>query len=46
MVALLYSGCKGDGDISKRPPRGHAPAFKAKKALEALKGVQTLIEIS
>jgi transposase-like protein len=32
--------------MSKRPRRNHAPAFKAKVALEALKGGQTLIELS
>ena len=32
--------------MSKRPRRNHAPAFKAKVALEALKGDQTLVELS
>ncbi len=32
--------------MSKRPRRNHAPAFKAKVALEALKGEQTLVELS
>jgi transposase-like protein len=32
--------------MSKRPRRNHAPAFKAKVALEALKGVQTLVELA
>ena len=32
--------------MSKRPRRNHAPAFKAKVALEALKGEQTLAELS
>ena len=32
--------------MSKRPGRNHAPAFKAKVALEALKGEQTLAELS
>lgn len=32
--------------MSKRPRRNHAPAFKAKVALEALKEEQTLIELS
>src|SRR5512136_2606989 len=32
--------------MSKRPRRNHAPAFKAKVALEALKGEQTIIELS
>ena len=32
--------------MSRRPRRNHAPAFKAKVALEALKGEQTLAELS
>jgi transposase len=32
--------------MSKRPRRNHAPAFKAKVALEALKGDQTIIELA
>ncbi len=32
--------------MSKRPRRNHAPAFKAKVALEALKGEQTVVELS
>lgn len=32
--------------MSKRPRRNHAAAFKAKVALEALKGDQTLAELS
>jgi len=32
--------------MSKRPRRNHAPAFKAKVALEALKGEQTIIELA
>ncbi len=32
--------------MSKRPRRNHAPAFKAKVALEALKEEQTLVELS
>ena len=32
--------------MSKRPRRNHAPGFKAKVALEALKGEQTLVELS
>ena len=31
--------------MSKRPRRNHTPAFKAKVALEALKGEQTIVEI-
>ena len=32
--------------MSKRPRRNHAPAFKAKVALEALKGGQTVVELA
>jgi len=32
--------------MSKRPRRNHAPAFKAKVALEALKGEQTTVELA
>ena len=32
--------------MSKRPRRNHAPAFKARVALDALKGNQTIIELS
>jgi SPX domain protein involved in polyphosphate accumulation len=32
--------------MSKRPRRNHAPAFKAKVAFEALKGEQTIVELS
>jgi len=32
--------------MSKRPRRNPAPAFKAKVALEALKGEQTIAELS
>lgn len=32
--------------MSKRPRRNHAPAFKAKVALEALKSEQTIVELS
>ena len=32
--------------MSKRPRRNHAPAFKAKVALDALKGEETLVEIA
>jgi transposase len=35
-----------DHDMSKRPRRNHAPGFKAKVALEALKGEQTIVELS
>jgi len=32
--------------MSKRPRRNHAPAFKAKVALDALKGDQTIVELA
>jgi len=32
--------------MTKRPRRNHGAAFKAKVALEALKGEQTLVELS
>ncbi len=32
--------------MSKRPRRNHAPAFKAKVALDALKGEQTIVELA
>lgn len=32
--------------MSRRPRRNHSPAFKAKVALEAVKGEQTLAELS
>ena len=32
--------------MSKRPRRNHAPAFKTRVALDALKGNQTIIELS
>jgi len=32
--------------MSKRPRRNHAPAFKAKVALEAQRGEQTIVELA
>ena len=46
MVKLLYNEAKEEQHMSKRPRRNHAPAFKAKVALDALKGEQTLVELS
>ena len=46
MVKVLYNDPKEDQNMSKRPRRNHAPAFKAKVALEAMKGEQTLVELS
>jgi len=37
---------KEEQHMSKRPRRNHAPAFKAKVALDALKGDQTIVELS
>ena len=31
--------------MSKRPRRNHAPAFKAKVALAAIKGEKTMVEL-
>ena len=37
----------GTGDImTRRPRRNHNPAFKAKVALAAIRGEQTLVELS
>jgi transposase len=46
VVKLLYNEGKEEQHMSKRPRRNHAPAFKAKVALDALKGEQTLVEIA
>jgi len=47
VLKLLYNEAKEEQQhMSKRPRRNHAPAFKAKVALDALKGEQTLIELS
>jgi transposase-like protein len=43
---LLYNEFQEDQDMSKRPRRNHSPVFKAKVALEALKGNQTIVEIA
>jgi len=43
---LLYNGPQEDQYMSKRTRRNHAPAFKAKVTLEALKGDQTLVELA
>jgi transposase-like protein len=32
--------------MSKRPRRNHSPVFKAKVALDALKGDQTIVELA
>jgi len=46
VVKLLYNDKERSGNMIKRPRRNHAPAFKAKVALEALKGEQTIVELS
>ena len=46
MRKLLYNEPQEDQNMSKRPRRNHAPAFKAKVALEALKGDQTIVELA
>jgi transposase len=43
---LHYNDPKEDQNMSKRPRRNHAPAFKAKVALEAFKCEQTIVELS
>jgi hypothetical protein len=35
-----------ENTMSRRPRRNHSPAFKAKVAVEAIKGEKTLIELS
>jgi transposase-like protein len=46
VVKLLYNEMQGGAAMSKRPRRNHAPAFKAKVALDALKGDQTIVELA
>ena len=46
MDKLLYSEPEEGHRMSKRPRRNHAPAFKAKVALEALKGDQAVVELA
>jgi transposase-like protein len=36
---------KGAAEMAKRPRRNHGAAFKAKVALEAIKGEQTVVEL-
>jgi transposase-like protein len=40
------NGCSAGETMSKRPRRNHAPAFKAKVALAAIKGEKTLAELA
>ena len=37
---------KGAAKMAKRPRRNHGAAFKAKVALEAIKGEQTIVELA
>ena len=46
MRELLYKELQEDQKMSKRPRRNHAPAFKAKVALDALKSDQTIVELA
>jgi transposase len=44
---LLYNDKeKEQRKMTKRPRRNHSPAFKAKVALDALKGEQTIVELA
>jgi transposase-like protein len=45
-TGLQYQDPQEEQHMSKRPRRNHAPAFKAKVALEALKGEQTVVELA
>lgn len=46
MVKLLYNDEERTSEITKRPRRNHGATFKAKVALEAIKGDKTLVELS
>jgi transposase-like protein len=46
VAKLLYNEPEQEHRMSKRPKRNHAPAFKAKVALDALKGDQTVVELA
>jgi len=39
-------GCETGAEMSKRPRRNHSPAFKAKVALAAVMGENTLAELA
>jgi transposase-like protein len=43
---LPWKRQKGAEEMAKRPRRNHGAAFKAKVALEAIKGERTLIELA
>jgi len=46
VVLLLYNNKERSRQMTKRPRRNHGAVFKAKVALEAIKGDQTLVELS
>ena len=49
MVTLLYTNDSIErraATMTKRPRRNHGAVFKAKVALEAIKGEQTLVELA
>src|SRR5674476_687591 len=46
MIVLRGSDHGGVSTMSRRPRRNHSPAFKARVALEAIKGEETLIAIA
>jgi Transposase. len=43
---MLYNEPQEDQYMSKRSRRNHSPVFKAKVALDALKGDQTIVELA
>jgi len=45
-MKLLYSTDEKGADIMKRPRRNHSPAFKAKVALDALRGEATVVQLA
>jgi transposase len=47
VVTLLYTKkIERSSEMTKRPRRNHGATFKAKVALEAIKGERTLVELS
>src|SRR5665647_569672 len=46
MILLRGDNHGGVSTMSRRPRRNHSPAFKARVALEAVKGEETLITIA
>jgi transposase len=45
-MELLYAINETGASIMRRPRRNHSPAFKAKVALEAIRGEKTLAELA